>query len=195
MHKGRIQAPSRAFIRVSSPLTVWWWLGDFDRALFSSFPCNSPSVQGVRCVATSPSRMMLSLHAGVQLLPMLPAIGCCLWGFGFVEDPGKAQILNGSFLRKAALNGSAHCSPNAFWLEDIITYPTFLLCLSQPDLQKDTEMSRERWEISSEKLLRNICSEVSTTRWGEMFWARRKQMRSKWRIWEILSPTLGEAER
>lgn len=63
MHKSGIQTPYRAFIRVSSPLTVWWWLGDFVRALFSSFPLNFLSAQGERCVVTSPSRMMLYLHA------------------------------------------------------------------------------------------------------------------------------------
>lgn len=42
-------------------------------------------------------------------------------GSGVVEDTGKAQILNRSFLGKVALNDSALCSPKAFWLEDINT--------------------------------------------------------------------------
>lgn len=140
---------------------------------------------------------MLYPRAGVQLLPMLLAIGCCLWGSDLVENTGKAQILNRSSLRKAALNDSAHCSQKPSDLKiSSHNLLSFFLC------QNLTYRKTQRCLKKGEKYLSEATEQH--LQWGkhhEVRWnvqARKKQMRSKWRIQESLPPlgeTLGEIER
>lgn len=115
---------------------------------------------------------MLYPRAGVQLLPMLLAIGCCLWGSDLVEDTGKAQILNRSSLRKAALNDSAHCSQKpsdlkisshnllSFFLCQNLTYRKTERCLKKGEkyLSEATEQHLQwgkhhevRWNVQSQE--------------------------------------------
>lgn len=115
---------------------------------------------------------MLYPRAGVQLLPMLLAMGCCLWGSDLVEDTGKAQILNRSSLKKAALNDSAHCSQKpsdlkisshnllSFFLCQNLTYRKTQRCLKKGEkyLSEATEQHLQwgkhhevRWNVQSQE--------------------------------------------